>query len=182
MTLLVAAVAVLGIVTALNLFLLLGVVRRLRELPTAPGGAMLEPGLPTPGHRVGEFQEITMAGAQLTHERIRTGRSLVVFLSPNCQPCQVVADRLAEQPAGSLPPTLLFVHADAGDPKFVELRGKVAALGELALIGGHSSAAAAFGGVDGYPTTILVDDGVVVAASMLFNEVLETAKGELLAL
>lgn len=177
MNVLVAVIALLGGLTALNLFLLLGVIRRLREM-AAGAGSPMELGLPAPGDPVGEFSEKTVDGAVITDAAVRDGRSLVLFLSPSCQPCQAAADRLVDQPAGSLPPTLVFVHTEPGDPKFAELRGKLDGIGVIAPVSGHSSAARAFGGVAGYPTSILVEDGTVTAASMDLAEILAATQVE----
>lgn len=177
MTVLVVVVTVLGVLTTLNLFLLLGVVRRLRSMSTSDSA--MEPGLPSPGDRIGAFTETALDGDVITEERLGEGRTLVVFLSPNCRPCQLAATELASQDA--LPPTIVFVHTEPDDPKFAELRGKLAHLGPIAVVSGHSAAARAFGGIAGYPASVLVADGVVVAASMDLAEVLAVTRPELLS-
>lgn len=175
MSVLVAAVTLLSALTALNLFILLGVVRRLRELSTGQGLAM-EPGLPSIGDRISTFTESTVDSEVITERQLREGRTLVLFLSPTCQPCLVAANRLAEWSPADRPRTVVFIQGEAGDRKVTELRRILAGAGTVATISSHSEVSRAFGGISGYPVALLVDDGAVTAVSLDLAEVLAAAE------
>ncbi|WP_432142338.1 TlpA disulfide reductase family protein [Streptomyces sp. bgisy084] len=87
MPFLTAAVVLVGALGALNLVLVLGVVKRLREhgaLLTGRRGAPsadIEVGTP-----IAEFETVTEAGEPLTRASL-TEDLLVAFLSPGCAPC-----------------------------------------------------------------------------------------------
>lgn len=84
-----AATITLAIVTLLNLLLILGVVRRLRE--QAPGGshATDDPGpvMLSDGELVGSFGATATTGEVVDRERL-SGLTLVGFFSPGCTACK----------------------------------------------------------------------------------------------
>ncbi|MFI6586829.1 peroxiredoxin family protein [Embleya sp. NPDC050493] len=94
MPILVVAVVLVGLVTVLNLVLVLGVLRRLRgQQPQTPHSA----GPPMelrPGMRPGVFTATTTTGEQVgDHD----AGGLVGFFSAGCEPCHVQAPRFAER-------------------------------------------------------------------------------------
>jgi hypothetical protein len=182
MTLLAVAVGLLAVLTALNLLILLGVVRRLRTI-SATGGAPATSTpaevLPPAGTRVGSFTLTAVDGTQVSEADLAEGRSLVVMLSPSCSPCRDTATKLAAQ-RDTLPDrTFILLRTEMDEP---ELDGMLAILDILA---GVAKVATFTGGDDveqafasrGYPTGIAVENGVVTASSFTYTDVLpETVK------
>lgn len=163
-TVLLGAVLLLTALTLLNLVLLLGVVRRLREHETriagiAEGGA--EPEIMAPvGHRVGDFTAETVDGRQV--DRATLGMpALVGFFSPACDVChERVPDfrKAAEEHLGSV---LAVVIRDGKDP--AELVADLDGAASVVLDEPDGPVAAAFG-VRGFPAFALVGEGGVVQA------------------
>ncbi|WP_439679703.1 peroxiredoxin family protein [Embleya sp. MST-111070] len=95
---LVAAVVLLALITAVNLLLTLGVIRRLRE-PSSPahgGHAPSDPpehGLPL-GAQPEVFTATTTEGEQVSDSDVY---GMVGFFSAQCEPCHTLAPRFAEQ-------------------------------------------------------------------------------------
>ena len=90
MPLLTAAVVLFGAVSILDLILLLGVIRRLRDhAERLSGGAAanLDPGTLGLGERIGSFTATTPTGRLLTREA-PPGYRLVGFVKPACGPCE----------------------------------------------------------------------------------------------
>jgi len=161
----------LTVLTLLNLFLLLGIIRRLREITKefhhADSGL---PGMPEPGHVVGEFRESTLRGEPVTDEQLRSGTTLVMFLSPSCAPCKAAATRLASTPR-PLPRTVVFLQAAPDEPELDSMLAALDGVGAIALIEPNGPAASALS-VRAYPTALLVRDGEVAAASFDLADVL----------
>ena len=89
MSYLTAAAVFAGILSALNLILTLGVIRRLREHSELFSAIRSRPGPPagpTVGAEIGAFHASTVDGEELTAERV-TDETLVAFFSPGCRPC-----------------------------------------------------------------------------------------------
>src|SRR5687768_11835646 len=93
---LIALVVLVGTVAVLNLFLTVGVIRRLKEhtgkladLPTMGAAPSLMLG---EVERVGEFAATTSDGEPVSRDLL-SGQTLVGVLSPNCSACE---ERLPE--------------------------------------------------------------------------------------
>src|SRR5690348_173599 len=162
-----AVVAVLAVVTGLNLVILLGVVRRLRTAPARPSA---EAQLPPVGRRIAPFTAATVTGDRISDRDLATGTTLVVFVMPGCGPCRAIVDELAASagPTGPRPRPLVFV---AGDAAAEDTRGIVDALStaaRVAVIAPAGGAAAAFA-VTGYPTVVRVEDGRVARATRVLG-------------
>lgn len=181
MNAIVILVSLLALMTGLNLFILLGVIRRLREISSNMGADMAESGLPSAGDPVGRFTVPTVDGGMVGDEQLRRGRALVVFLTPSCPPCLTAADQLAEQADSLRLPTIVFVQADSSDPKLPQLLTTLAGVGTVALVSHHDAASVAFGGILGFPSAILIEDGTVRAASLNLSTVVAAHQGELLS-
>lgn len=90
MTYVIAALVLLSVVTALNLLLMLGVIRRLRThtaMLAAGGGSVASPGLIPAGERVGGFTATTVDGEPVSRD-VLTGDTVVAFMKPGCPPCE----------------------------------------------------------------------------------------------
>jgi hypothetical protein len=168
---LVAVVALLSILAAANLLLTLALARRLAEVErTAAGGAGSAPRMPRVGADVGAFSVQTTAGARLTDARLRTGRTLLVFSLPGCEPCAAVAEELRRI---ELPPGLglLVLLAAQEDDRGAPAAVAYPAAADVALLPPDGSLTDQFE-VDAFPTVVLVEDGRITAAGRTPGEVL----------
>ncbi|MEU0934635.1 hypothetical protein [Embleya sp. NPDC005971] len=94
MPILVAAVVLIALVSAFNLVLLLGVLRRLRAPQPQTATASGPPIELGPGKRPGVFTATTTTGEQVGDLDVG---GLVGFFSAGCEPCHVQAPRFAER-------------------------------------------------------------------------------------
>ncbi|HEY0641050.1 MAG TPA: TlpA disulfide reductase family protein [Pseudonocardiaceae bacterium] len=169
MSILGVAVCLLAVLTLLNLFVLLGVVRRLRA--TSHGPADAHAGLPDIGSAVPHFSESTVDGGTVTDGDLRDGPALLLFLSPGCEPCRETAGRLERQ-AEPLPVRLIaFVLGRRDEPAAEDMLRSLAGAGTAALIDERGSVTTAFG-VSAYPTAVMVDAGLVAATSFDYTDLL----------
>jgi hypothetical protein len=131
MTIVIAAMSLVGILAALNLILTLGVIRRLREhtgqlnrLSPAEQGPLIL----SPGERPAEFRATTIDGREVTRAGLPSP-ALVGFFSPDCGPCKEWLPRFTEAAAASTGRTLAVVVAMSGaadaevDAEVAGLRG-----------------------------------------------------------
>ncbi|GCD94755.1 peroxiredoxin family protein [Embleya hyalina] len=95
---LVAAVVLLALITAVNLLLTLGVIRRLREQSSPPHGGHAASDPPAhglrPGVRPESFTATTTDGERISDSDVH---GMVGFFSAHCTPCHTLAPRFAEQ-------------------------------------------------------------------------------------
>jgi len=174
MTFLIALVAVIGIVTVLNLLLLFGVIRRLKEhdqaiarIPfgaDAPAASML-----APGSEVGEFIAVSTDGVQVTKTAL-TGATMVGFFSVSCAPCVENAPKFAEHAAG-LPggkdSVLAIVVADGDDDPFEMV--DILSNGVRVVVEGYDGPMATAFGVTAFPTYAVVASGRVTTTALDFT-------------
>jgi hypothetical protein len=166
-----AAVTLLTAVTLLNLFLLLGVIRRLRGM-AVPGGD--SPGLPRAGMPVGDFAEVSAGGQPVTRADLSDGESLVVFLSPTCKPCGNAVDQLIARPPSLPDRTYLFVLGEPTTAGVLRMVERLNGVG-ITVMAEPGRVDDAFG-VTGVPAAILVRDGRVVHASHELADVLKVLR------
>ncbi|MFD2417284.1 TlpA family protein disulfide reductase [Amycolatopsis pigmentata] len=160
MTVLVAAVILIGLLCGLDLLLTLGVVKRLRqhtELLSGGAGVVSTTDLAV-GDPVGAFQTSTVDGERLD-DRTLAGTSVVAFFSPDCGPCKEKMPKFVEFAATMPRDRVLAVVAATPE----EAAPAVAALAPVARVvveGPDGPLGAAFQ-VNGYPTILAVshDDG-----------------------
>ncbi|MFB7499269.1 TlpA disulfide reductase family protein [Streptomyces sp. NPDC056161] len=129
---LIAAVAFAGTLGALNLVLLLGVIRRLREhtdllAQGATGGRELP--VIAVGERVGAATAVTEGGAEISTARLADG-TVVAFFAPDCGPCREKVPAFAQfarRVPGGRDRVLAVVVDTVGDGSlFVDALGGVA--------------------------------------------------------
>jgi hypothetical protein len=154
--------------TLANLFLVLGVVRRLRVHTAkldrlAKNGPRPEPMI-GPGRRPATFSATTLDGRLVTEATVATG-GLVGFFSPTCDSCEEWLPRFAEAAASAafaLGPRLAVVVADdddAASPMVERLRS----VAQVVVERKDGPMATAFD-VTGYPAICRLDDrGAVVS-------------------
>lgn len=158
MTYVVAALVVTNVLTLLNLLLLFGVIRRLREQPVAP------PGLPGPsalpvGTQVEPFVTDDADGRPLRLDEL-PGGTVVGFFSPGCAPCEALVPkfvaRTAELPGGRDS----VVAVVAGFPDEVgDYVAKLAPVARVVVEEPSGGAVAHAFQVTGYPTVFQLDAG-----------------------
>ncbi|AEV87843.1 hypothetical protein ACWT_6830 [Actinoplanes sp. SE50] len=165
------ALALVGAVTVLNLFLLTAVMRRLRAHEAAHAPAALA--LPEPGHRIGAFRTTT---PDALSEEDLAEPAVVLFVMPGCAPCHELLDAVPD--AGFDPArTFVLVAGDAALAPTRELAALVRPLGRVAVIDPDGPVTAAFGGIRGYPTVVHVAAGRVVAADRRLSVLVRSAAG-----
>lgn len=162
------AVVILAVITLLNLALTLAVLRRMRESRLWD----TQEALPAPGAVVGEFNEATVDGLELSERRLAEGTHLIVFLSASCQPCRELVESI--EGGMQLPvESLAFIERDAEDAAVAQMVSRVRRLLPVA-VDSTGSAARAFQ-VEAFPAVMLVADGVVTVASHRLDDVLAAA-------
>ena len=166
MTYLASAVALVGAIGLLNLVLILGIIRRLREhtalLSRSSGGGA--DGVLAAGETVADFAVRTASGELLSRDRI--GRDAVVaFFSPNCRPCRERMPEFAAYAKGLAGGDTPVVAAVTGDES--EGAELIAGLRPVAdvVVGEEAVRLATAFGVQGYPSFYLMEENGRVAAS-----------------
>jgi hypothetical protein len=161
MSVLAALVGALILLTGFNLVLLFAVLRRLREIEArgvpAPAGIT-----PAAGTRIGSWSVTPADGTVLTDVDLGPDAT-VLFLTPGCTPCGQLVDRLADDPGALGGPALAVVVGDEpGDRTYADVLPPSL---PLAYAGEHDQIVTAFGGVDAFPTVVVVRGGVVRSSS-----------------
>jgi len=160
---LLVAVLSLAALSLLNLVLLLGVVRRIREhearFTTLAFGP---PEVIAPvGHRVGDFTAVSVDGRPVASAAL-DGPTLVGFLSPGCDACHERLDDFQRAVAGHPGTALAVVVRDGGDTD--SLVAGLAAGGATVVVEDVAGPLAAAFGVSGFPAFAILDaDGTIRA-------------------
>jgi hypothetical protein len=161
----VLALVFFATVSALNLLLTFGVIRRLRQheqvLGRGAARASAPPRMLSPGEAPSEFTAVDIDGAVLSRDQLAAG--LISFFTPDCQPCE---ERLPEfvraaerEPSGRAGVVAVVV----GEP--TQAGPMTRALAPVARVftempGGALTTAFR---VSGFPATCRLDRGQVVA-------------------
>jgi len=155
MSVLTAAVVVVGILCLLDLLLSFGIIRRLRQQNEALRDLREKQSAEEP-------PIMLTAGAHIELSDVDVSGALVGFFSPNCEPCKERMPQFIEYATGHRGKVIAVAAGDAD-----EIADMVVRLGEVAEVivedmGGplHN----AFG-TEGYPAMCLVDDDSIVVAS-----------------
>lgn len=173
-TFLTAAVVVVGIVCVLNLLLLFGVIRRLREHDQAiakfPHGGMAQAGsMRAPGSEVDEFTAVSTDDVPVTREAL-TAETMVGFFSVSCAPCIENAPKFAEfaagVPGGKDSVLAIVVADDDDDPS--EMVG-VLGDGARVVVEGYDGPIATAFGVTAFPAYGVVASGTITATALDFT-------------
>jgi hypothetical protein len=167
MTVLAAALTIVAVVLSLNLLLLLGVLRRVREhddeIARMRAPMPVVTGLP-PGARLPRFEATTVSGEEVTRAAVTPG--LVAFLSSSCHGCREQLPGFLRYAAG---------HADASQVLavvVVDARAPgddlVSALGGdcRIVVEGESGPLSTAFSIGGYPSFFTIDaSGRVVGSA-----------------
>ncbi|MGA3526974.1 TlpA family protein disulfide reductase [Melissospora conviva] len=180
MAYLAAAVVVVGMIALLNLILAFGLIKRLREHTARL--AVLEAGHSSQimlgaGESVQPFQAVAEDGAAVTRDGL-TGRTLVGFFSPGCEPCRERMPHFiryaAEHPGGRDRVIAVVASEPAAAAEYVAALTPVA---RVVVESDGGPLGVAFG-VQGFPAFGLVDEsGVVVASGSMMDDLFVPVAG-----
>ncbi|WP_426504700.1 TlpA family protein disulfide reductase [Dactylosporangium sp. McL0621] len=158
-----AAVVVLTVLTLLNLLLMVGVIRRLRDhtgrFTEMARSVMPEVAVVAPGSPVPAFSATTRDGDTVADTAL-AGETLVGFFSPSCQPCKALLPRFADHArrfAGGRDRVIAVVVEDA-DLAVLEPVARV-------VVEEPGGAMAAAFTVTGFPALAVLGAGGTVTAS-----------------
>lgn len=162
-SILLAFVILLLLVVALNLTMTFALTRQLRMLEAAaPAAGSLA--LPVVGERIGNFRVTTIDGEKISERQLANINAIAAFVMPGCEPCHKIVGQLR---GGGLPfagDKFMFVAGESNDAATVELARSLTSIGRVAVISPDGAAAAAFGGVTGYPTLLRLESGIIRSA------------------
>ncbi len=166
MSYLIAAVVVVGVLCLLNLLLMYGVIRRLREhtklLAQRPAG--MPDIIAGAGSTVGTFTASTVDGDSLNVDDLATG-TMVGFFSPGCSACVEqlprFVDAAAAHPGGQDRVLAVVIGSEDGATEYVSSLSPKARV----VVEPHGSEIEKAFAVRGYPGFALVGAGGVVTVS-----------------
>ncbi len=174
---LMAIAVVVGVVAVADLLLTFAVIRRLaaleartRRLPAAVGGAS-----PEPGHRVRDFGVQLISGDSFSQADLAEGPAIVMFVMPSCEPCKEAIADLRALPAPLPYPLYVLVAGTESDADLSELAGQLPAEARIGKIATIDATTDAFG-IDGFPTALAIEDGIVRANELKVGSLLELAR------
>jgi thiol-disulfide isomerase/thioredoxin len=160
-----AAVLVLSLLSVLNLVLMLGVIRRLRDHTQRLDGLYERTGNPATGLEAGEvaaeFETTTNDGETLSAASLGE-RTLIGFFSPSCAPCKDLAPKFAALAAGHDGAIAVIAGFPDEMGDMLDLLSPVAKIVSGDVDGGPL--AKAFG-VEAFPRVFLVDETRTVLAA-----------------
>lgn len=165
-------VAVLTVLTVLNLVLLFAVIRRLRTAEAGHGTAQLT--LPEAGAPIGSFLTAAMDDSVLSEEQLADD-FVVAFVSPTCGPCKTQLADFRATPRSAPERTVFFVNGSANDAQSAEFAASLAGLGRVAYAAVGDAASTAFGGVDSFPTLLRTGGGKIAATGRTWDAILAPA-------
>ncbi|GIJ49322.1 hypothetical protein Val02_62080 [Virgisporangium aliadipatigenens] len=165
MPFLVAAVVLLTALVAFDLFLTLGVIRRLREhtellsrVPADPLG----PGIVTTGGTVGEYAATTVDGRAVSRADLAGGTTVVGFFSTTCPACEKRLPEFVDEVRGAGRVLAVVVGSGAAAEDMCRRLSEVA--GTVVCETDEDGPLARAFAVTAYPAFALVDgDGMVLS-------------------
>jgi hypothetical protein len=172
-SILIVITVVLACVTGTNLLLLFAVVRRLRGIEA---GVNPPDPLPAAGFRIGEFRTGSTEGVSAMLDDLAGGPHLIAFVMPACQPCHTVLTSLRTDNGFDPARTLVLISGDSADSATRAVITLADGLGRTAVIDPDGQVAAAFGGIDSFPTLLSVRDGRVAASGRTLDDVRPTGQ------
>lgn len=156
MSVLGAAVVLIGVIAGLNLLLLYGVIRRLRTHSELLARLSVPPPASDLRAHVAPFAVTTVDGRELAHSALRDD-TLVGFFAADCAPCAELLPRFIEA-AQDRPHVLAVVADGAGSGDYVTRLRPVATV----IAGPDGATVTAAFGVRGFPTLCRVTgDGAI---------------------
>ena len=173
---LIAVVVVVGIVAGADLLLSFAVIRRLSALQARMQGGGGSHASPAVGHEIGDFEVELLTGGVFTLADLMDGPSVVIFLTTTCEPCQTAIAELRDMPAPlSFPMYVLINGTDQDqDNAVLNVAADMPQGTRVAEISASHPVMRAFG-IDGFPSVLGVENGIVRASDFRVSHVLETA-------
>lgn len=173
---LIAVVVVVGIVAGADLLLSFAVVRRLSALQARMQGGGGGNASPAVGHQIGDFEVELLTGGVFTLANLMEEASVVIFLTTTCEPCQAAIAELRELPAPLSFPMFVLINATDQDQDnaVLNVAADMPPGTRVAEISASHPVMRAFG-IDGFPSVLGVEDGIVRASDHRVGHVLETA-------
>jgi hypothetical protein len=177
---LIAVVVVVGIVAGADLMLSFAVIRRVAALQDrmqgAGGSGAGAATSPAVGHQIGDFEVEMLTGGVFTLADLMDGASVVIFLTTTCEPCQAAIAELRELPAPLSFPMYVLINATDQDQEnaVLNVAADMPPGTRVAEISASHPVMRAFG-IDGFPSALGVEDGIVRASEYKVSRVLETA-------
>lgn len=176
MSVLAAAVAVLTVVTLVNLLLLLGVVRRLRTSAPPPrpvdpfGLGAAEPLVLPAGSPLPDVRLPGADGALLELRALAGDRVLMAFLSEGCGSCHLELPRirdLAARAAADGAAVVVVVLTEHGDPELEEPFAGIATVTRDGLLGPLSRKF----GITSFPSYLVFDHDALAGSAFTVDRV-----------
>jgi hypothetical protein len=105
-----------------------------------------------------------LGGGEFSRASLDAQRTLAVFLTTSCEPCRRAITELGTM-AGPLPWPLyvVIIRTDTDDDDALDVAGQMPAGSQVGVITAAEAPLEAFG-IDGYPTVLTVEDGVIAAS------------------
>ncbi|MGA8117621.1 MAG: thioredoxin family protein, partial [Actinocatenispora sp.] len=167
MTPLAVVVAILAVVTLLNVALSAAIIRLLREL-TGRGKSV---SLPRTGHTVTSFSVPALDGTTISESSLNDEDSLVAFVSPTCAPCATLMEEWPKRTDDLPATTIAFVINTSTADEAEEYAAKFGPGVQTAVVDRDSAAAQAFDCSGATPTLIRVRAGAVTAAGHALDRI-----------
>jgi hypothetical protein len=156
---LIALVVLVGVIACADLLISFALIRRVAALQ-AQGTAELSG--PAIGREVGQFRVPLLGGGEFSRDQLAAPRTLAVFLTTSCEPCRKAITELSVMP-GPLPwPLYVVIIATDADDAF-EVAAQMPAGSRVGVITAAEAPLEAFG-IDGYPTVLTIEDGIIRAS------------------
>jgi hypothetical protein len=157
---LIAVVVLVGVIACADLLLSFALIRRVAALQ-AQGPGVSGPAV---GREVGQFRVPLLGGGEFSRDHLAAPRTLAVFLTTSCEPCRRAITELSTMP-GPLPWPLyvVIIRTDADDDDALEVAGQMPAGSRVGVIAAAEAPLEAFG-IDGYPTVLTIEDGIIRAS------------------
>jgi hypothetical protein len=157
---LIAVVVLVGVIACTNLLISFALIRRVAALQTR-GPEVTGPAI---GREVGQFRVPLLGGGEFSRDHLAAPRTLAVFLTTSCEPCRRAITELAAM-SGPLPWPLyvVIIRTDADDDDALEVAGQMPAGSRVGVIAAAEAPLEAFG-IDGYPTVLTIEDGIIRAS------------------
>lgn len=172
---LIAVVVVVGIVAGADLLLSFAVIRRVAALQDRMqgGGGQTAPAV---GHQIGDFEVELLTGGVFTLADLMDEASVVIFLTTTCEPCQAAIAELAELPTPLSFPMYVLINGTEQDQgnSVLNVAADMPPGTRVAEITATHPVMRAFG-IDGFPSVLGVEGGIVRASDTRVGHVLETA-------
>lgn len=168
-----AVVVVVGVVAAADLLLSFAVIRRLAALQSRmqAGGGSSSPAV---GHKIGDFRVNLLAGGEFTLADLMAATAVVVFLTTTCEPCQTAIAELQALPVPLTFTLYVLISGTGEDNDVLAVAANMPTGARVAEISASDPVMQAFG-IDGFPTVLRIEDGIVRISEYRVSRLLEHA-------